>query len=80
MIGLWEHLELTQERWHEMTSGVGGHLRLPSAPRHWDGESQSFMARFINSLELEKQLTYFAASTGLENAVDKAEATAWFMN
>jgi hypothetical protein len=56
--------------------GVGGHLRLPSAPSDYE---QGFMARFINSLEIDKQLTYFAASTGLENAVDRAEATAWFM-
>ena len=59
-----------------MTTGASGHLRLPSAPSDYE---QGFMARFINSLEMDKQLTYFAASTGLENAVDRAEATAWFM-
>jgi hypothetical protein len=38
------------------------------------------MARLTNTLELEKQATYFAASTGLQNAVSQAEATAWFMS
>jgi len=37
------------------------------------------MARLTNTLELEKQATYFAASVGLTNAVEQAEATAWFM-
>tara|TARA_R110000772_G_scaffold211405_1_gene321989 strand:- start:166 stop:282 length:117 start_codon:yes stop_codon:yes gene_type:complete len=38
------------------------------------------MARLNNTLELEKQATYFAASTGLQVAVDQAEATAWFVS
>jgi len=37
------------------------------------------MGRLVNTLELEKQATYFAASLGLKTAVDQAEATAWFM-
>ncbi len=37
------------------------------------------MARLTNTLELEKQATYFAASIGLTAAVEQAEATAWFM-
>tara|TARA_R110000751_G_scaffold226111_1_gene328067 strand:- start:1048 stop:1164 length:117 start_codon:yes stop_codon:yes gene_type:complete len=37
------------------------------------------MARLVNTLELEKQSTYFAASIGLTNAVNQAEAVAWFI-
>jgi len=37
------------------------------------------MGRLVNTLELEKQATYFSASQGLQTAVDQAEATAWFM-
>lgn len=51
-------------------------LRLPSPPEDY---SQGYMARLTNTLELEKQATYFAASVGLNNAVEQAEATAWFM-
>jgi hypothetical protein len=58
-------------------SGTGlGILRLPSPPENYQ---QGYMARLTNTLELEKQSTYFAASVGLTNAVDQAEATAWFM-
>ena len=42
--------------------------------------NQGYMARLTNTLELEKQATYFAASTGLQNAVNQAEATAWFVS
>jgi hypothetical protein len=52
-------------------------LRLPSPPSQYN---QGYMARFTNTLELEKQATYFAASTGLQNAVNQAEATAWFIS
>jgi hypothetical protein len=38
------------------------------------------MARLTNTLELEKRATYFAASLGLTNAVNQAEATAWFVS
>jgi hypothetical protein len=38
------------------------------------------MARLVNTLELEKRSTYFAASVGLNNAVDQAEAVAWFIS
>ena len=51
-------------------------LRLPSPPPQYQ---QSYMARLTNTLELEKQATYFAASVGLNTAVEQAEATAWFM-
>ena len=52
-------------------------LRLPNPP---DQYNQGYMARLTNTLELEKQATYFAASVGLQNAVAKAEATAWFIS
>tara|TARA_R110000787_G_scaffold19932_1_gene59313 strand:+ start:2097 stop:2282 length:186 start_codon:yes stop_codon:yes gene_type:complete len=52
-------------------------LRLPSPPSQYN---QGYMARLTNTLELEKQATYFAASTGLQNAVAQAEATAWFIS
>jgi hypothetical protein len=52
-------------------------LRLPSPPSQYN---QGYMARLTNTLELEKQATYFAASTGLQNAVNQAEATAWFIS
>lgn len=59
----------------ETGSGLGI-LRLPSPPEDY---SQGYMARLTNTLELEKQATYFAASIGLTNAVNQAEATGWFM-
>jgi hypothetical protein len=37
------------------------------------------MARLTNTLELDKQMTYFAADSALNNVVEQAEATAWFM-
>tara|TARA_R110000796_G_scaffold448_2_gene1452 strand:+ start:496 stop:681 length:186 start_codon:yes stop_codon:yes gene_type:complete len=52
-------------------------LRLPSPPSQYN---QGYMARLNNTLELEKQATYFASSTGLEIAVEQAEATAWFIS
>jgi len=52
-------------------------LRLPSPPENYQ---QGYMARLTNTLELEKQATYFAASVALFNAVDRAEATAWFIS
>mgnify|MGYP003137164327 FL=1 len=52
-------------------------LRLPSPPENYE---QGYMARLTNTLELEKQATYFAASVALFNAVDRAEATAWFIS
>ena len=60
-----------------MSTGTGlAVLRLPSPP---DNYSQGYMARLTNTLELEKQATYFAASAGLTEAANQAEATAWFM-
>jgi len=52
-------------------------LRLPSPPAQY---SWGYMARLTNTLELEKQATFFAASTGLQVAVEQAEATAWFVS
>ena len=52
-------------------------LRLPSPPEKYE---QGYMARLTNTLELEKQATYFAASVGLTNAVAQAEAKAWFVS
>jgi len=52
-------------------------LRLPTPPLSYN---RGYMARLTNTLELEKQSTYFAASTGLQNAVNQAEATAWFIS
>ena len=52
-------------------------LRLPSPPENYQ---QGYMARLTNTLELEEQATFFAASTGLQVAVDQAEATAWFIS
>ena len=49
--------------WFKMSeTGSGlGILRLPSPPEDY---SQGYMARLTNTLELEKQATYFAASIG----------------
>ena len=52
-------------------------LRLPNPPERYE---QGYMARLTNTLELEKQATYFVASVGLQNAVAQAEATAWFIS
>jgi len=52
-------------------------LRLPKPPTDYN---QGYMARLTNTLELEKQATYFAASTGLQVAINQAEATAWFIS
>ena len=51
-------------------------LRLPSPPSQYQ---QGYMARLTNTLELEKQATYFAASVGLNTAVEQAKATAWLI-
>jgi len=52
-------------------------LRLPSPPEKYE---EGYMARLVNTLELEKQATYFAASVGLTNAVEQAEAVSWFVS
>jgi hypothetical protein len=52
-------------------------LRLPKPPTDYN---QGYMARLTNTLELEKQATYFAASTSLQVAINQAEATAWFIS
>tara|TARA_R100001244_G_scaffold105458_1_gene78212 strand:+ start:1107 stop:1286 length:180 start_codon:yes stop_codon:yes gene_type:complete len=51
-------------------------FRLPSPPENYQ---EGYMARLVNTIELEKRTTYFAASVGLTNAVNQAEATAWFV-
>jgi hypothetical protein len=56
-------------------SGIG-YIRLPSPPKDYD---QGYMARLTNTLEIDKQMTYFAADSALNNVVEQAEATAWFM-
>lgn len=58
-------------------SGVGGHLRLPNPPTEYQ---QGYMARLTNTLELDKQMTYFAADNALNNVLDISEATAWFFS
>ena len=52
-------------------------LRLPSPPEKYE---EGYMARLVNTLELEKRSTYFAASVGLTNAVEQAEAVSWFVS
>jgi len=52
-------------------------LRLPNAPEFYE---QGYMARLINTLELQDQAVYFTATAALFNAVDRAEATAWFIS
>jgi|TARA_R110000796_G_scaffold14761_2_gene47997 hypothetical protein len=52
-------------------------LRLPNPPEFYE---QGYMARFTNTLELQDQATYFAATVALFSAVDRAEATAWFIS
>ena len=52
-------------------------LRLPSPPERYE---EGYMARLVNTLELEKRSTYFAASVGLTNAVEQAEAVSWFIS
>ena len=56
-------------------SGIG-YIRLPSPPKDYN---QGYMARFTNAIELDKQATYFAADSALNNIVQQAETTAWFM-
>ena len=51
-------------------------VRLPQAPNEYN---QSYMARLINTIELERQASYFAQSVGIDNAAEKAEATGWFI-
>jgi|13_taG_2_1085334.scaffolds.fasta_scaffold173943_2 hypothetical protein len=51
-------------------------LRLPQAPNEY---SQIYMGRLINTIELERQATYFAQSVSIDNAAEKAEALGWFI-
>lgn len=51
-------------------------IRLPQAPNEYN---QSYMARLINTIELERQASYFAQSVGIDDAADKSEAVGWFI-
>ena len=51
-------------------------VRLPQAPNEYN---QSYMARLINTIELERQASYFAQSVSIDSAAEKAEAAVWFM-
>ena len=44
-------------------SGVG-QIRLPSPPSEYD---QGYMARLMNTLELDKQTTLFSTDSALDN-------------
>jgi len=52
-------------------------VRLPSPP---DEYNQGHMARLINTLEILQRTNYFAASLGIESAIEQAEASAWFVS
>mgnify|MGYP003131724521 CR=1 FL=1 len=51
-------------------------IRLPSPPKEYD---VSYMARLINTLELEKQATYFATSSASKTTEDISQAESWFL-
>ena len=51
-------------------------IRLPSPPEKYE---QGHMARLINTLEILQRTNYFATSSGLEFAIEQAEATGWFI-
>ena len=51
-------------------------LRLPSPPKEYD---QSYMARLTNTLELEKQATFFATSSSNKTSEDNSQAVSWFI-
>jgi len=57
-------------------SAALSNIRLPSPP---DKYSQGHMARLINTLEILQRTNYFATSSGLEFAIEQAEATGWFI-
>ena len=51
-------------------------LRLPSPPKEYD---QGYMARLNNTLEIEKQATYFATSSSSETSKEESQAASWFI-
>ena len=51
-------------------------LRLPSPPKEYD---QSYMSRLNNTLELEKQATYFATSSQSKTTEETSQAEGWFL-
>ena len=51
-------------------------LRLPSPPKEYE---QGYMARLNNTLELEKQSTFFATSSQSKTTEDTSQAVSWFI-
>lgn len=53
-----------------------GVLRLPAPPKEYD---VNYMARLNNTLELEKQATFFATSSQSKTTEDTSQAEGWFL-
>lgn len=51
-------------------------LRLPSPPKEYQ---QAYMTRLNNTIELEKQATYFATSSATKTTEDTSQAVSWFI-
>jgi|TARA_R110000787_G_C13200821_1_gene424023 hypothetical protein len=51
-------------------------LRLPSPPKEYQ---QAYMTRLNNTLELEKQATYFATSSATKTTEETSQAVSWFI-
>jgi|TARA_R110000803_G_scaffold47061_1_gene98451 hypothetical protein len=51
-------------------------VRLPSPPKEYEF---SYMARLINTLELEKQAAFFATSSASKTTEDVSQAEGWFL-
>ena len=51
-------------------------LRLPSPPKEYD---QGYMARLNNTIELEKQATFFATTSSNKTSEDISQAVSWFI-
>jgi len=51
-------------------------LRLPNPPKEYN---QAYMARLNNTIELEKQATYFATSASTKTAEEESQAVSWFI-
>ena len=51
-------------------------LRLPAPPKEYDA---NYMARLNNTLELEKQATYFATSSQSKTTEETSQAEGWFL-
>ena len=50
--------------------------RLPSPPKDYRVD---YMARLINTLELEKRASFLASSFATKTAQDDSEAVSWFL-